>query len=139
MKLPKLPLLAFFFAVALTLAVLFPTVSQANLSQANNVDIDITGEYQVEGRNAGEDYQGTATITQTGETYEINWTIEDGLETYQGISIRHDDVLAVSFKDEQRSGVVLYEIQEGPKLVGEWAFMGNMMLKKETLTKDSEL
>ncbi len=137
MKLPKSSLLALFFAAPLTVATFLPTVSQANTD-----DIDITGEYQVEGSYAQDDYQGTAKITQKGETYQIKWIIEDGLQTYQGTSIRKDDVLAVSFKDEQRSGIAVYEIkegQQGPKLVGEWAFMGNMMLKKETLTKESDL
>jgi hypothetical protein len=96
---------------------------------------DLTGQYRVEGTNpSGRQYQGTAEITENGETYQIRWNIGPN-ETYEGVGILQEDALAVSFQSGQVSGVVVYQIQEGPKFVGRWAVMGDRKIKTETLTK----
>lgn len=122
-------LLIFTFAIVLSLSI----SSQA--TDGLDIASNLAGQYKLEGTNPnGGQYQGTAEITENGETYQIRWKIGPN-ETYKGIGILQEDVLAVSFESGQVSGVVVYQIQEKPKLVGQWALMGDRKIQAETLTK----
>jgi hypothetical protein len=80
---------------------------------------DITGKYNCEGTNpAGKLYRGTVTIAKKGDAYYLKWSLNAG-DTYAGIGIREGNVLAVSYYGGI-SGVVVYRIEKGNKLVGKW-------------------
>jgi len=97
--------------------------------------VNITGKYTVEGTNPeGGTYEGSAEITKKGDTYEVAWVIA-GNEEYRGVGILQGNTLSVAYANNAVSGVVVYRIEKGPKLVGEWAILGgNGKIQKETLT-----
>ena len=104
---------------------------------ALSVAQDLSGVYQCEGVGPnGKPYRGTVEIAKNEQTYRVKWTIApDGV--YLGIGILKDDMLAVSYFG-QVVGVVLYKIEKGPRLVGEWTVIGaDGQVFSETLTKPS--
>lgn len=123
------------FLLILGFGLVFSLSISSQATDGLDMASDLTGQYRVEGTNpSGGQYEGTAEITENGETYQIRWNIGSN-ETYEGIGIVQEDVLAVSFQSEQVSGVVVYQIQEEPKFVGRWAVMGDRNIQTETLTK----
>jgi hypothetical protein len=96
---------------------------------------DITGRYSCEGTNpAGQTYKGTVEITKKGDTYHLAWSIGAG-DNYEGLGILEGDTLAVSYYGGA-TGVVVYKVQKGGKLVGKWAVVeGEGKVYTETLTK----
>lgn len=97
---------------------------------------DITGRYKCEGASpGGQAYRGTVEISKKGDTYALKWAFGPG-ETYQGVGILEGNVLAVSYSGTGFTGVVVYKVEKGPKLVGRWAFAGGKgTVQTETLTK----
>ncbi len=135
----RLPLGCRTLVVSLTLATLAlagPYVSR------EAEEINIAGEYTCRGGNpGGGTYSGKVVITKTGQTYKIQWTIGSG-QAHAGVGIREGDVLSVCFVDNRSAGVVAYKIQkteDGPRLVGRWAVLGEQKTRSETLTKGAPL
>ena len=117
--------------VILTFALLLPGLS-VYAAEAP----DLTGRYTCVGTNpGGGTYRGTVSITKKGELYLLTWTISPR-ETYKGLGIVQDNVLAVSFYS-RFTGVVAYKIEQGAKkLVGKWAVAdGPAKAFPETLTR----
>lgn len=96
---------------------------------------DLSGVYQCDGVGPrGTKYRGTVEIAKNDQTYRLRWTIApDGV--YFGIGIVKGDELAASYLG-QVLGVVLYKIEKGPRLVGQWTVIGaDGQVYSETLTK----
>ena len=121
-----------------TLLVVVTVVSTLNLSVPTPILAqDLSGMYQCEGVGPnGTKYRGIVEIAKNDQTYRLRWTIRpDGV--YLGIGILRGDELAVSYFG-QVLGVVLYQIEKGPRLVGQWTVMGaDGQVFSETLTKMS--
>lgn len=118
--------------VALTLvSALSLTVPAPILAQ------DLSGVYQCDGVGpSGTKYRGVVEIAKNDQTYRLRWTIApDGV--YLGVGIIKGDQLAASYLG-QVLGVVLYKIEKGPRLVGQWTVIGaDGQVYAETLTKMS--
>jgi len=125
-----------FFVVALVAAAQLMGPAQAPAQQALAKQPDLAGTYRCEGLNPeGKTYEGTVEISKQEQTYRLKWmTPPAGVSV--GIGIVKGDVLAVSYFDGAMMGVVLYKIEKGPKLVGEWTVIGTEgHVYPETLTK----
>ena len=110
--------------VALLLAAPAPTPAQ---------EVDLSGTYQCEGSNPdGRPYRGIVEITKTDKTYRVVWRMQSGSV---GIGIVQGDALAVSYVTGGSVGIVLYRIERGGRLVGEWTLFGADKLFPEILTK----
>lgn len=120
------------------LLVVLALVSCFNLAvPASSAAQDISGVYQCDGVGPnGKPYKGVVEIAKNDQTYRLRWTVApDGI--YLGIGIRNGDLLAASYFG-QVLGVVLYKIEKGPRLVGEWTVTGaDGQVYSETLTKMS--
>jgi hypothetical protein len=118
------------------LLVVLTVVSALNLTVPTPILAqDLTGRYQCEGVGPnGTRYRGVVEIARNDQTYRLRWTIPpDGV--YLGIGIISGDELAASYFG-QVLGVVLYKIEKGPRLVGQWTVTGaEGQVYSETLTK----
>lgn len=96
---------------------------------------DLTGVYICEGMNPdGKAYQGIVEIAKNHDTFELRWRFAPA-GTAVGFGIQSGDVLAVSYYGGI-VGLVVYQIEDGPKLVGRWTAAGaDGALFSETLTK----
>lgn len=96
----------------------------------------IGGTYTVEGMNPGGkgEYKGTVTITQQGSIYRLQWNVGN---TFSGIGIVQDNVLAVTWVGGAGAGVVAYTIKSDGSLEGVWASSKDTELGKERLKPQS--
>lgn len=99
---------------------------------------DLRGVYRIVGSTVpgagGRGYAGTVTITPNGDTFTVAWKLASG-ESYNGVGVRHGDLLVVGWGVNQDSvGVVSYRAQDGA-LRGVWAIPGGRRLGAETLTR----
>jgi hypothetical protein len=101
---------------------------------------DITGIYRCQGEGMeGKKYEGVVTIEKKkGGSYLLTWLFGPG-EKHVGVGVRKGDALAVTSATRLPEGiavsVVLYEIEQGPKLNGQFtALGGDGTVLKETLT-----
>ncbi len=99
-------------------------------------ELDLTGIYKCEGVNPdGERYKGRVEIAKNDRTYRLVWT-HSPVGTALGVGILNGDVLAVSYFNPEMVGVILYKVEKGPRLVGEWTAVGaDGHVYPETLTK----
>jgi hypothetical protein len=102
-------------------------------------DIDIDGYYSCKGLDNLKNYSGIAVITKKEEVYVVQWMVAMGGGFY-GVGIRQGNTLAVSWALPGDSkgvvrGINVYQIEKGPRLVGEWATLpGRGTVNRETLT-----
>ncbi len=91
---------------------------------------DPVGHYTIEGTNPGGGgaYQGTVDVTQTGDTYQIVWTI-NGARTI-GTAVGNKDFMASAYKSGKNSGLALYSA-EGGNWAGAWTSVGGTTLGAE--------
>ena len=93
----------------------------------------IEGVHAVKGLNPdGTSYQGTLTISKTGETYQLQWEILGRL--IKGVAIKVDDALFAASAYEGSFGVVSYRF-EGSRAQGVWTTGGESKLGSENLAK----
>lgn len=78
---------------------------------------------------AGNGYQGSVTVTQTGQTFNVVWTI--GNQRFTGVGIFLNGVLSVGYTGEGRTGVALYREGQGGVWEGPWAFVGETATQTE--------
>jgi len=97
--------------------------------------IEIVGKYQCKGNDLdGMEYTGKVEIKKRGDTYALKWSI-DGFGDFEGLGLRTDNVLSVSWLSGVNAGVMVYQIEKGPKLMGRWAqFRAKPTVQKEVLT-----
>ncbi|MBL8839172.1 MAG: hypothetical protein JNL66_23155 [Alphaproteobacteria bacterium] len=82
---------------------------------------------------AGPNYQGAVTVTQTGQTFNVLWTV--GTQRFQGVGIFVNGVLSVGYSGEGNTGVAVYrEVQSGV-WEGPWAFVGQATASTERWTR----
>jgi hypothetical protein len=96
---------------------------------------DPVGKYDVEGTNPGngQAYSGTATVTKTGQTYQVIWLIAGA--KYVGTGIGNKDFIAVSYKaGGDNSGLALYGPQ-GDGWLGVWTYSGGNQMGTEHWTR----
>lgn len=80
------------------------------------------GVFDVQGVDDGGDpYTGTVTVTQTGQTYRVEWQVED--QTFRGVGIFADGALSVGFTGEGVTGVAIYRLGQNGVWQGTWAFV----------------
>jgi hypothetical protein len=77
-------------------------------------------------------YEGTIEISETGETYQLQWEILG--RTIKGVGIKVDDNLFVASAYEGSFGVVSYTF-EGSRAKGVWTLGGESKLGTEDLAK----
>ncbi len=104
-------------------------------SRALAQDIDLAGTYRCDGVSpGGKAYRSVVEIVKDDKTYVVRWLSREGPAV--GIGIVRSDVLAVSYFTGRQVGVVVYRIEKGPKLTGQWSLLGaDGQLYPETLTK----
>jgi hypothetical protein len=94
---------------------------------------DPTGTYDVQGTSPdGSTYSGTATISQTGQTFKVIWTI--GSDKYTGTAIGNKDFLAVSYTSGSETGLALYGA-DGGNWKGVWTYAGGTKIGSEILKR----
>ena len=92
------------------------------------------GRYSVAGTNAkdNEKYQGTATITKTGNsTWQVVETI--GNDTLEGFGIGDGKVIAVSYATDTGTQLALYTANADGSYTGIWAGEDDNEINTETL------
>ena len=98
---------------------------------------ELRGDYKIVRSTtpgASKGYAGTVNITPNGDTYTVAWRLASG-ESYNGVGVRHGNLLVVGWGIRQDSvGVVSYRV-EGATLQGVWAIPGGDRLGAETLTR----
>lgn len=82
---------------------------------------------------AGPNYQGAVTVTQTGQTFNVVWTI--GNQRFTGVGIFLDGVLSVGYSGAGNTGVALYREGQGGIWEGPWAFVGETAQQTERWTR----
>ncbi|MGF1624551.1 MAG: hypothetical protein ACFCVH_06680 [Alphaproteobacteria bacterium] len=90
----------------------------------------LSGDYLVEGQNpdGASGYQGMASITATGDTFQVEWNI--GEQLYFGTGIAYGEVLSVGYD----GGTAYYQIGKDGVLHGLWTTIGSDRLGTEILT-----
>lgn len=97
----------------------------------------LTGTWRAEGTNPdGRPYRSVVQIEQDGDTYVLRWLERAGLPVGVGIGMVRGEWLSVSYLSGRQLGVVVYRIEKGPTLTGEWTVLGaDGSLYPETLSK----
>jgi hypothetical protein len=106
------------------------TFAVAMLLAATTAFADPAGTYRVEGTNPGGGgaYRGTVSVTKTGETYSVVWTIQG--QRYVGTGIGNKDFLSVSYRSGDQTGLALYGEDSGG-WVGIWTYQGGRTVGAE--------
>jgi hypothetical protein len=83
---------------------------------------DIEGSYAVTGTNPdGSAYEGSLTVTRTGETYSFAWNTG---QPYEGVGLVDGNHVAVGWGGAACGGVI-YRIGNSGTLNGRWALLGD--------------
>jgi uncharacterized protein (TIGR03067 family) len=101
---------------------------------------DITGSYLCEGVLLdGNKYKAKVEIQKLGDAYMVRWT-RGIAEAHIGVGIRKGNLLSVCFAAGRGgAGIVVYQIDKGPRLVGEWTDLGGIgIVQSETLMRETE-
>ena len=96
---------------------------------------DLAGTYRCEGMSPnGHPYRTVVDISKDDQTYVVTWYSREGPAI--GIGIVRNDTLSVSYFTGKDVGIVVYRIEKGPKLTGQWSILGaDGQLYPEVLTK----
>ncbi|MGB6534816.1 MAG: hypothetical protein WBF58_02520 [Xanthobacteraceae bacterium] len=90
---------------------------------------DPLGTYDVQGTSPdGSKYSGTVTVTKTGQTFRVIWTI--GSDEYNGTAIGDKDFMAISYTSGSESGLALYGA-DGGNWKGIWTYAGGTSMGTE--------
>jgi len=114
-----------------------------------NAVADPVGDYSVKGANPGGNgaYQGSVSVRQTGETYEVIWDIGGtrytgsalGAAPVKGRSLMGpadpgDDTLAVGYVSGRSFGLAFYVEQDDGTWKGIWTYGGSDKIGNEVWT-----
>jgi hypothetical protein len=96
---------------------------------------DLTGTYRCEGTSpSGNAYRTVVEIAKDDQTYVVKWYSRGAPAI--GIGILRNDTLSVSYFTGKDVGIVVYKIEKGPKLSGQWSILGaDGQLYPEVLTR----
>jgi hypothetical protein len=119
------------------MVLLLASFTGLSLAPARAEAPDLAGIYICDGVNAqGGAYRGFVEIVRAKDTFRVKWTFPRSGDSALGIGIVSNGVLAVSYYGSETAGVVVYKIDVGTTLVGEWTVAGvNGGVFKETLTR----
>jgi hypothetical protein len=96
---------------------------------AGDASAQVTGRYTVDGQNPnGSQYQGTASVERTGDTYRVTWTVGDA--RFIGTGIGSDDALAITYRSGNNTGVALL-FREGGETRVVWTYAGGTTVGAE--------
>lgn len=100
---------------------------------------DLSGSYKCVGdAGNGKQYQGAVEVAKEGNCYRLTWDF--GKDKYTGVGIPEGNTLSVAIRQEGNdgyTGVVVYKVQNGGKLVGRWTTFGSKGgIAGETLTPE---
>lgn len=91
----------------------------------NATDLKLEGRYRADGTNPnGGPYRSAVEIEQDGDTYLVRWYEREGPPAAIGIGIVRGEYLSVSYLAGRSLGVVVYHIEKGQQLKGEWTVLG---------------
>ena len=96
---------------------------------------DLAGTYRCEGLSpTGKPYRTVVEISKDDQTYVVTWYSREGPAI--GIGILRNDTLSVSYFTGQNVGIVVYRVEKGPTLTGQWSILGaDGQLYPEVLTR----
>ncbi|MCT7970907.1 hypothetical protein [Laspinema olomoucense] len=95
---------------------------------------ELAGSYQISSTDPGEEdsaFSGELTITQSRDTYQVTWNVDD--QTYRGIGLRVDDWLVVGWGTSSNLAVLDYEFK-GNEATARWARTGSRELGMEKIS-----
>jgi hypothetical protein len=100
---------------------------------------DLTGKYRADSVDAGgKRLRFDALIERTGDAYLVLYSVE-GKVVYLGTGLRKGNIFAMAWMSQGRAGLTLYQIEEGNRMVGDFADVGGPgFLGTETLTPVKE-
>ena len=106
-------------------------------SKPENKEGALDGRYRAEGTNPdGKPYRSIVDIEQNGDTYMVRWLEREGPPAALGIGIIRGEYLSVSYLAGRALGVVVYHIEKGSVLTGQWTVLGSGgLLWPETLSR----
>ena len=95
---------------------------------------DPSGTYKVAGTNpdGSTKYQGDVTLTKTGDTFKVVWTIAGN--TVTGTAVGNDDILSIGYASGTQPGVGLFVKKDG-KWEGIWSYLGQETMGVEDWTQ----
>lgn len=96
---------------------------------------DPVGHYTVKGTNPGngDSYSGDVTVTKTGDTFKVVWTVGDS--KYVGTGVGNDEFITVSYKSGDATGLSLMG-HDGDNWKGIWAYAEGTELGTELWTRE---
>jgi len=101
---------------------------------------ELDDHYQLEGANPGGTgkYRGSVQIRETGETYQVAWTI--GNQQYAGTGVLQGDTFSIVFQPRKGSaGIAVYKLKGDGTLEGSWANLAGTKLGAEIWRPDQGL
>ncbi|MEO6049861.1 MAG: hypothetical protein ABIP78_00825 [Pyrinomonadaceae bacterium] len=113
--------------------------SVSNTTSTKSTPKSIAGEYDATGTNpTGTEYKAGLVVTPHDDVYQFTWT--SGKNSYDGVGVRSDSEVAVSFTDGASGkgcGVVLFTINKDNSLDGKIGYWGNNSMETEKATPKS--
>jgi uncharacterized protein (TIGR03067 family) len=99
-------------------------------------EVEITGTYRSESiQEDGTKYVSEAVIERMGDAYLVTYK-KGPVTAYVAVGLRHGDVFCLAWANRGQVGVTLYQIEAGPRLVGQYTHLGGPgLVSQETLTR----
>jgi len=104
---------------------------------SKSAEEDLSGSYKSESIDSvGNKFRYDATIERIGDAYLVVYRVQ-GKVIYFGTGLRQGDVFAMCWASPgQGTGITLYQIEKGPRLVGRFTELGGPgFLGTETMTR----
>lgn len=102
---------------------------------------DIAGSYKCTGYDPDDksSYNADLMVTKTGDTYSFKWTESDSSFSGTGLYSKSSaDVVAAEFwnpKNQNKSGVIIYQAKPDGVLDGTWAYSDKATIGTESCKK----
>ncbi|MVM33082.1 hypothetical protein GO755_23780 [Spirosoma sp. HMF4905] len=91
------------------------------------------GNYDLVGTNPdGRPYRGKLTLQKTGDTFQAQWQVGNGV--YNGVGFMSGDYLVIGYGPGQAFGTVEY-VMTGNRARGRWAMGGGSQFGVENITR----
>src|SRR5437870_8609744 len=117
-----------------------PTGSKLTLAvlkrgKNKSAEPEIAGDYRSESLELdGSRFVSQVTIERRGDSYFVTYKRGESI-AFLGVGLRKGSTFSMSWTDKKVVGVTVYEIEKGPRLVGEWTELGGAgLLRSDVLT-----
>jgi uncharacterized protein (TIGR03067 family) len=99
---------------------------------------DLSGTYRsVSTELDGSKHVAEANIERMGDAYVVTYR-KGSAVAYVGIGLRKGPVFCMSWISQGQAGITLYQIEDGPRLVGQYTQLGGPgILSEEVLTRET--